>query len=372
MARVKNPNREALCRLIDNLPRSLWGRWMNAGEIHGHLKQGGFPELPRPLLSRSLRRTDVSVLMRSDYFSNSVWYIFGDQDTLDRSPNCYKAQRDEYTTPSCCLQDGFFLRPELDAVVSAAVEVLLAAGYGERKAAVPPNLKRKAAVAPDSTTKFAASPPTENQNETPPTTRTASLAGRTPTTSLECRTPFVDRPNAQLNASLETDHPVAAAVATLPNNGDAVFANDEKMSLRMVDDFVDNQFLQEWTLHTRNCDGDLKLTKDRKLGYDSCRTYRCFKCDSFVFRRTGRDVVETETNKKHGQKKSQLNVLMEESFLESGISVMKENEFCNSAGIMCPGKSESRKERGKLLIQRARISEDQLRENRCKHVETII
>jgi hypothetical protein len=337
MARAKNPNREALRRLVENLPRSLWGRWMDAGEIHEHLKQGGFPELPRPLLSRCLRRTETSMLMRKDSYSNNAWYIFGDQDTLDRSPNCYRAQRDEATTPSFCLQDGFFLQPELDAVVSAAVEVLLAAGYGERRAAVTPDLKRR-----------------------------ASLAGQTPTTSLECRTPFADRSNAQSNSSPETDHPVAAAVvaesAILPNN-------DEKMSLRIVDDFVDNQFVQQLTLHNRSCDGDLKITNDRKLGYDSCRTYRCFKCDTFIFRRTGRDVVETETNKTPGQKKSQLNVLLEESRLEAGISVRKGNECFNSAGIMCPGPSESRKERDKLLIHCASISEDQLRENRCKHVE---
>ena len=98
--------------LLQNFPESMWGRWLDVHQVHSQLQRGGFPALPSIVVSRSIRGTETTV--RSDKYSDKLYYLFGDAKSLERAPKNYfdQVQLKQNDNKECRLSPNYYLHQQ--------------------------------------------------------------------------------------------------------------------------------------------------------------------------------------------------------------------------------------------------------------------
>jgi hypothetical protein len=296
----------AVRHILSQLPKELCGRWMELHQLHTQVKRGGFPLLPFDVFRLAVKGSRDC--MKRDRFGGKRYYMFGDMVTLEMAPNCYKDQRDIVAVVNDRLNVGYFLRvARRSDQLQKHVKVLEDAGYtgsgGDKRPSQQANI---------------VSTPTQQHNK---------------------------EASSSEKEGEESQKSQQSQETTMSQSSDSV-------NFRIVEDETDDNFLALFAKHSRNCDGDLLLVDDQKMGFDSLRKYECKACCKCIKRRASRDVNSDAGHR--GRPKSLINTTMATSLLEAGIGVSKANDCWARAGINSPTLRIAQKARD-LVLESAEI-----------------
>ena len=116
--------------LLENLPESMWGRWLSVAEIHSQLRRGGFPNMPKITVSRAFRFVDSSLIRRREC-NHTVYYMFGKRDSFEAAPRTPKDQiYGLWSKRDCRLSERYYFHhSRQEGSLKPYIDILVQAGY---------------------------------------------------------------------------------------------------------------------------------------------------------------------------------------------------------------------------------------------------
>ncbi|KAL7536484.1 hypothetical protein ACHAXR_007193 [Thalassiosira sp. AJA248-18] len=141
------------------------------------------------------------------------------------------------------------------------------------------------------------------------------------------------------------------------------------MDLDGLDDFTTNIVEK----HARTCpSGSLKVVNQVKEGWDLDRTYYCAFCKKSFDMSTGPPPDQDPSiKKKRGRQGRTINKMMSVATFNCGTPAAQVQELFHDAGVVCPSKKGQQKMLDKAKEAIKDVSEEELKQNRKKHVAEV-
>jgi len=122
---------------------------------------------------------------------------------------------------------------------------------------------------------------------------------------------------------------------------------------------------KKFEMHAHKCRGYLEKTASTKFGFTVLEVYSCKTCNEQFQFQTSHSV----NLHRKGRKSTELNVSLNESLFESGVTVQKGLDCLAKAGIQSPSENGMRKARDRVEDVANNSAQEQICQNRLEHVK---
>jgi hypothetical protein len=324
--------------LMQHLPPSFDGYWLNPITLHKRVQDGGFRSLPFDAVASALLGYRSVLIPAVRKHGKVQYYRFGNYNKgryQDPEAQATAFSRDVgLHIPR--INPNHFLKSK-DKAVKEAVEALVKAGFAGN---VPTHASFERQESTTAASALAA-PPDADQENTPPDDDDDVLQGT--------------------DADQENTPP--------DDDDDDVLQGTEQLrsGLKIVDINVHEDFMRQMQQHAATCHHLMEHGATKRMGFDMRTDWSCSVCGEKIIERSGRDARRLRTGRR-GPAPSEINRLVSTACFENGIAPTKALKMFECSGISSPARSTWDKIRKDVFGEALKLSKEQLVEHRREHV----